>query len=87
MAKRDAETSAALAMLTSTREAMDRDMQKWWQEYTTKINFCQSIRDQSLCTDPETLSDALGDIQTNIEKVKSERHHKHNSGLFNRNLR
>ena len=65
--------SAAFDILTSTRDALDREMQKWWQEYTTKLNNYRSIKNQSLCNDPETLSSALQDIETNIEKVNSER--------------
>ena len=63
------EASAGFDILVHTREVLDRDMQKWWQEYTTKINSYRSIRNQSLCTNPEALSLALDDIETNIEKV------------------
>ena len=63
------QASAAFDILASTREVLDRDMQKWWEEYTTKINSYRSIRNQSLCTNPEALSLALDDIETNIEKV------------------
>ena len=70
MANREASAaSAAFDILASTREVLDRDMQKWWEEYTTKINSYRSIRNQSLCTNPEALSLALDDIETNIEKV------------------
>ena len=70
MANREASAaSAAFDILASTREVLDRDMQKWWKEYTTKINSYRDIRNQSLCTNPEVLSLALDDIETNIEKV------------------
>jgi len=62
--------SAAFDILASTREVLDRDMQKWWEEYNTKINSYKSIRNESLCTNPEALSLALDDIETNIEKVR-----------------
>ena len=70
MANREASAaSSSFDILVSTREVLDRDMQKWWQEYTTKINSYRSIRNQSLCTNPEALSLALDDIESNIEKV------------------
>ena len=70
MASREASVaSAAFNILASTREVLDRDMQKWWEEYTNKINSYRSIRNESLCTNPEALSLALDDIETNIEKV------------------
>ena len=70
MANREASAaSAAFDILASTREVLDRDMQKWWEEYTAKINSYKSIRNESLCANPEALSLALDDIGTNIEKV------------------
>ena len=73
MSNRETEASAAFDMLTSTRDALDRDMQKWWQEYTIKLNNYRSIKNESLCNNPEKLSTALEDIETNIERVKFER--------------
>ena len=73
MSNRETEASAAFDILTSTRDALDRDMQKWWQEYTIKLNNYRNIKNESLCNNPETLSTALEDIETNIERVKFER--------------
>ena len=73
VSNRETEASAAFDMLTSTRDALDRDMQKWWQEYTIKLNNYRSLKNESLCNNPEKLSTALEDIETNIERVKFER--------------